>query len=128
MTSYIKTNQDKEFTDGLRFTYHLVNSHFGTTARISNIFEMFRIAFSIDEYSMLDTRDVQNATLESFLMDKQIDWMGGKPVDFKEVYDAIITSGEFSVSERRQFELGNAGEKLWAIFLAITDPTNSNNI
>jgi hypothetical protein len=128
MTNYIKTNQDKEFTDGMRTAYHLVNSHFGTTARISNIFEMFKIAFSLEDYSMLDTRVVQNATLESYLMDKQIEWMSGQPVDFKEVYEALLTAGDFSMSEIRRFELGNAGEKLWAIFLAITDPTNNNNI
>lgn len=128
MTSYIKTNQDKEFTDGFRHAYHLVNSHFGTTARMSNIFEMLRIAYSIEEYSMLDTRLIQNASLESYLMDRQIEWMQGKPVDFKNIYDAIITAGDFSAAEKGQFELGNAGEKLWAIFLAITDPTNENNI
>ena len=95
---------------------------YSNIARISDIFTLLRDAFDIDDWVALDPNILQNGTLESYLIDRQIEWMNGNPIDFNDIYQALLTAGDFVASEIKIFEQGNIRERLWAIFLVITRP------
>jgi hypothetical protein len=84
--------------------------------------------FDLPEFLALETEQIQNAQFESWLLDRQLDWIEGRPVDFREVYDAILTAGDFIETEKRLFEFNKIEERIWAIFLAVCDPKNTNKI
>lgn len=128
MEKYIKTKNSKDFTDTVIYTYRRLNKLYGPTARITSMFELFRDAFEIEEFLVFDPRFCQNGTFQSWLMDRQKDWMEGREVDFNEVFKAILEAGDFTKQEQRSFILGDAPERIWAIFLAVCDPGNTNNI
>lgn len=92
------------------------------TARISDIWQLLKESFDIDEFDALEYEQIHNGELVSWLIDRQIDWQEGRDVDMREVYDALLTAGEFTGSEKLKFESGGIQERLWAIFLLITDP------
>lgn len=125
---FIKNKNSNDFTETCKAVYHIVNSKYGYTARITDIFEMLKIAFGITEWGALDYRLMRNGQIQSYLMDRQQDWMSGKDVDFTDMYNALVTSGDFLGSEKRIFELGLVEERLWGIMLAICDPANENNL
>lgn len=124
----IKNKNDTDFTETVRATYIKLNSKYGSTARINRIFEMVKYSFDLSEFMALEENQIQNARLESWLLDRQLDWISGKPIDFREVYNAILLAGDFIGSEKRLFEMGKIEERIWAIFLAVCDPKNKNKI
>lgn len=119
---FIKTIEDTDFTQTVRYTYLKLIDKYKNIARITDIFTLLREAFDVPEWILLDTREVQNGNFESYLIDKQRSWIKNEPVNFTEVYKALLTAGEFVISEKRMFEQGNIEEVLWAIFLVITKP------
>jgi hypothetical protein len=124
----IKTKNDLDYTEIVRTTYIKLNSRYGSGARINRIFEMIKYMFDLPEFLALQTEQIQNAQFESWLLDRQLDWIEGRPVDFREVYDAILTAGDFIETEKRLFEFNKIEERIWAIFLAVCDPKNTNKI
>lgn len=128
MADLIKTKNDKDYPELVRLVYHKLNDKYGTGARINRIFEMLRYIYDLQDFMVLDLNQVQGYQFESWLIDRQCDWMSGKPVNFREVYNAILTAGDFIGSEKKLFELGDIEERLWAIFLAVCDPNNETNI
>lgn len=125
---FIKTKFDKDYSFITRATYFQMIHKFGSMARISGLMDMVKFTYDIDEWLLYDPKDLQSAGFTSYLIDKMIDYKAGKPIDFTEIYESILNSGDFVESERRLFEIGNLEERLWAIFLAIDDPTNNNKI
>ena len=125
---YKVTKKNKNYPATTLETFHRVVRDFGGTARISNMFEIWKDIYDIDEFMLLDLRQCQNSPFEAYLMDRQLDWMNGEEVDLTEVYESILTAGDFTTSEKRLFQVGKPEERIWGILLAITDPTNINNI
>lgn len=124
-----KTTKDcKDFPGTTRKTYIVLNSRFGNNIRVSDIFELWRLAFRIDEFTLLDERMIQNGEFQAYVMDKIIAWNRGEEIDMNEIYQKILETGEFSQTELRIFESGEPEYRIWAIILAITDPNNTNNI
>jgi hypothetical protein len=101
---------------------------YGVNSRISNFIEMFRTSFDIQEWVSYDPRYIQNMNFESYLMDLLKKFIDGDDVNFNEIYNAILTAGDFTSSEIYQFESGNVEEVIWAIFMACIDPMNKNKI
>lgn len=125
---FLRNNKSTDFTNTVRSVYNLIVEKFSYKARISQLIEMLRESLGLKEFEIYDSRMVNNSAFESFCMDLQYDFMNGKDVDFTELYDAILKSGDFLNSEIRMFEKCEMEERLWAIFLAITDPGNKHNI
>lgn len=120
--SFIKTINDTDYTQTVQYVYLKLIDKYRNIARISDIFTLLRDAFDIDDWVALDPNILQNGTLESYLIDRQIEWMNGNPIDFYDIYQALLTAGDFVASEIKIFEQGNIRERLWAIFLVITRP------
>lgn len=118
----VKTKFSDDYTSTTVIVYNVLTAKYGWTARITDIWPLLRDAFGLEEFEILDTNIIANSPFQSYLIDQQIAWQEGKEVDFKEISDAIISTGEFSMREKRTFIDGNIEEVLWAIMLAITDP------
>ena len=125
---FIKTKSDKDYSFIARAVYHQILRKFGATARITNLMDMLKYTYEINEWLLYDPKNLQSAMFTSYLIDRMIDFKDGKPVDFTEIYETILKEGDFLNSEKRVFEIGNIEERLWAIFLAVDDPINKNKI
>lgn len=118
----IKNKEDIDYTEIVKDTYSLVRSTLGYTARIINIWDILKLTLGIDEFEILMPEMYNNASFESYLVNKQIDWMEGRDVDFHEIYEAILTVGDFTSEEKRLMINRKLEEILWGIFLAICNP------
>lgn len=118
----VKNKDCVDYTETVKITYNLIRSTYGYTARIVNIWEMLKKIFSVEEFELLTPELYNNASFESYLIDRQIDWLNGKDIDFGEIYDAILTVGDFTGEEKRMMNYRKIEEILWGIFLAICNP------
>ena len=118
----ITNKNNTNYTDDVKVSYTFLQSIYGYSARITMIWEMIAKLFGIKEYQAMDYETVQNGPIMSWLVDRQIEWIRGEDVNFSEVYRALLTAGEFVSSEKRMFELGKIEEKLWAIYLLVSNP------
>lgn len=120
--TFKKSISDKNYTDIVKTNYKYLIYKYGYTLRISNLFELLKTSFAINEFELLDFKNSDiNSQFESYLMDEFINWKNGKVIDFSDIYRSIVTVGEFSKIELDIFEKGNIEEVLWSIFLAISN-------
>ena len=119
---FIKNKNDNDYTGVTKSVYHILADRFGYTARISDIWELLRYSFGIEEFELLNPRLYQNGMFESYLLDELIKWRNGEDVNFTDIYRAILTVGDFTGREKLMFDYGNIEERLWAIFLVICNP------
>ena len=118
----VKNKDCTDYTDTTKYTYSLIRNKYGYTARITNIWELLQTALDIEEFELLTPEYYNNANFESYLIDRQIDWLGGRDIDFEEIYKSILTVGDFTADEKRLMTYKNIEEILWGIFLAICNP------
>lgn len=119
---FIKNKNDNDYTGVTKSVYHILADRFGYTARISDIWELLRYSFGVEEFELLNPRLYQNGMFESYLLDELIKWRNGEDVNFTDIYQAILTVGDFTGREKLMFDYGNIEERLWAIFLVICNP------
>lgn len=119
---FVRNKYSTDYTDTVKAVYNILSEKYKYTIRITLIFELLKDAFGLKEFDLLDPRLCNNGLLESYLIDKQLDWQNGKEVNFSEISEVILKEGEFSGSEKLLFKTGNIEERLWAIFLAICSP------
>ena len=123
MADFITNKFNTDYTDTCRFTYHFLWNRFGYNARITMFWEMLRVAVGKDEeFDILDYRQIQNGTFNSWLIDRQIEWQEGKDVNFSEIYRSFLIAGDFTGSEKLLFETCDIEERLWAMYLVVTSP------
>ena len=113
---------NKDYPDITKTTYTYLLQFHKYTARVADIWQLLKESYDIKEFDALDYEQIQNGTLVSWLIDRQIDWQDGKDINFTEVYQALLTAGDFTSSEKKMFESSGIEERLWAIFLLITNP------
>ena len=118
----VKNKESTDYSEIVKDTYRLVRSSFGYTARIINIWDILRLTLGIEEFEILMPEMYNNASFESYLVNKQIDWMRGEDIDFNEIYEAILVVGDFTSEEKRLMINRKLEEILWGIFLAICNP------
>ena len=122
MTKNIK---DIDYSSITKMSYRLLAYRFGYSARISDIWEMLRIVYGFDEFEILNPREYQNGNFESFLADKYYLWLKGEDINFQDIEDAIMDVGDFTGKEKLLLTSGDMQERLWAIFLCLSDPTKN---
>ena len=118
----VKNKNNNDYTDIVKSVYHLLSSEFGYLARISDIWLLLARSFNLPKFELIDTNQYQNGELESYLIDRLIDWREGKDVNFTDISDALKFVGDFTGDELLMFEHGKIDERLWAIYLVILDP------
>lgn len=125
--SFIKTKNDTDYTQTAIAIYEMLSKKYGYAARITDIFNFLKESFSMEEFLTSDYRDIRNIEVESWLIDQYTNWLKGLPVDFVEVYRALETAGDFSISEKKKFHDGLVEERLWAIFMVFEGPDKQLN-
>lgn len=116
----VTNKNNKDYTETVKVVFNnLRKIHKNYSSRITDIFQLIKEAFGLSEFDELDERFCNNGPFLSYLIDKQIDWMNGKDINFEEIYKSILSAGEFSKKEKDLFKLGKIEERLWAIFLLV---------
>lgn len=119
----IKTKNDEVFPSTVVSMFNALRNKYGYTIRISMILQIIKEVFLgniIDDFLLIDTRTVNNCVIESYLIDRYIDWGKGKEVNFSEIYTELCKAYPFSGKEKLLLEEINIEEKLWAFFLALS--------
>ena len=124
--SLIKTINDKDYTDLVISNYDILKSKYGYTLRISMILSIIKDVFlgksPQEDFDLMDVRSCNNGLIESYLIDRQIDWQNNKEVNFSEMYEKINEVYQFSRTEKLILDT-NMEEKLWALYLALSKPS-----
>ena len=117
----IKNKESNDFSSSAALVCNLIVEKYGYTARITRIWELLQDALAIQEFELLDYREVK-PEFESYLVDRLIDWNTGKDVDFSLIKEAILLAGEFTGKEKLLLRQDDIEDRLWGIFLAISNP------
>lgn len=117
----IKNKESNDFSSSAALVCNLIVEKYGYTARITRIWELLQDALAIQEFELLDYREVK-PEFESYLIDRLIDWNTGKDVDFSLIKEAILLAGEFTGKEILLLRQDDIEDRLWGIFLAISNP------
>jgi len=117
----IKNKESNDFSSSAALVCNLIVEKYGYTARITRIWELLQDALAIQEFELLDYREVK-PEFESYLVDRIIDWNTGKDVDFSLIKEAILLAGEFTGKEKLLLRQDDIEDRLWGIFLAVSNP------
>lgn len=109
-------------SDITKTVYILLRNKYGYTLRISNFWKLLTDSVGINEFELINFRELVNGEIETFLMDYQIKWMNGEDVDFFDIVDMILRVGDFTRSEKELFESGNMEDRVFGIYLSICNP------
>ena len=124
----IKTIDDVDYTEAAKDSYNYLCHRFSPFNRkVTNILEMLKSYFQIDEWQGLNERDSMNGMYDSTITDRMIDFMNHRPVDFTKLVNLTMETYTFVGREKRAFVLGKIDEVMWGIFLSIVDPKTYNN-
>lgn len=119
---FIKRKNDTDYTDITKAVYQILKNKYSYRARISDIFLLLKDSFGLSEFMILDFKQMNNSPFESWIVDKYISWLHEDSIDFVEISNAILTVGDFTISEKELFKSGQIEERLWAIFLVLSSP------
>ncbi|MBP3732192.1 MAG: hypothetical protein J6I84_02990 [Bacilli bacterium] len=119
----IKTIDDTDYTDITKMSYRILTREYGYTARISDIWKLLLSVYGLQEFEILDSREYQNGNFESYLSEEYYGWLHHRKVDFGEIEKAIMAVGDFTGTEKLLLGSGDMQERLWAIFICLSDPT-----
>jgi hypothetical protein len=124
----IKTIDDVDYTEAAKDSYNYLCHRFSPFNRkVTNILEMLKSYFQVDEWQALNERDSMNGMYDSTITDRMIDFMNHRPVDFTKLVNLTMETYTFVGREKRAFVLGKIDEVMWGIFLSIVDPKTYNN-
>ena len=117
-----KSKKDRDFSDITRMTYKVLNYKFGYAARIMDILNLIKESYGLKEFKILDFNNPDLRNFETYVIDQYIDWVKEKEIDFDNIEKAILSIGDFTEMEKLLLQSGDLQDRLWAIFLCLSDP------
>ena len=117
---FLKNKSNTDYTDQTKLFFTGMKNKFGISARISDIWGLLTAAFGVTEFILLEPKFYMNAEFESKLINYFLDWNDGKDIDFSEIADLILDTGDFTSSEKLMFFNNTLEECLWAMFILIS--------
>lgn len=115
---------DSQKPRSVKETFNLLKRLFGQQARMSDILQLIEKSIGT-EFSEFDPKSRNPPhTFFSHLIDLQLDFLQGREVDLEELHKDIVEVYEFTEREKKFFVSQNIEEKLWAIFLILTNPAH----
>ena len=118
----VKNKNCKDYTDTVKSVYCTLSNKFGYLARVSNFWELLKCSLGLNKFEIFNPRLINNGGFEAYLIDQQIDWQEGRDVNFTDIYESLLSIGEFTQSEKILLSSSNIEERLWAIYLVMCDP------
>lgn len=91
-------------------------------ARISDIILMLELLHGGERFELFDTRTWNPGDFISYLMDLQLKFMSGEPIDLVTIHDDILKVYQWTIAEKKRFINEVIEEKIWAIFKYVVDP------
>ena len=117
-----KSKKDRDFSDITKMTYKVLNYKFGYAARIMDILNLIKESYGLKEFKILDFNNPDLRNFETYVIDQYIDWVKEKEIDFDNIEKAILSIGDFTEMEKLLLQSGDLQDRLWAIFLCLSDP------
>lgn len=124
----IKCRTDKDFSGTVKSVYKLLRHKYGYTIRISNYWTLLSDSLGIEKFELLDFKALMNGEFETYLINNQIRWSKGEPVDLGDIVKKTLEIGDFTRTEKEYFESGEVEDRIWAIYLAICNPELESEI
>ena len=91
-------------------------------ARISDLILMLELLHGGERFELFDTRTWNPGDFISYLMDLQLKFMSGEPIDLVTIHDDILKVYQWTITEKKRFINEVIEEKIWAIFKYVVDP------
>ena len=82
----IKSKKDIDYSFITKTVYLTTLEKFPYNIKISSFMDMFRESFELKEWTLYESKNMNLATLESYLIDRVREYTEGKSVDFEELY------------------------------------------
>ena len=118
----VKTKNDTDYPDYVKSVCEVLKDYYGFSIRITDFWSILITVLSLDEFGLMDYKLNLNGQFYSYLLDECIKWREGKPVDFHEIYEAMLINGDFTKDEKLLFEGCDILDILWAIFIIVNNP------
>lgn len=116
----IKNKNEVDLPTNVIMTKEYLLNKYGITLRLSTILQIFKDFLDVKEFDIIDERSCDNGPIESYCIDRFIDWQRGDDVNFSNLYNELRKVYTFSRFESLRLEEINIEEKLWAFFLALS--------
>ena len=98
-------------------------SYNGMPARISDFWTILFKTFNIkDPKDYIDYWDQKTIFFDSYLIDVYSKWLRNEEVDFSELQEKVLSNIESSSARIEFTNPGDFQDRLWAIFLFLSDP------
>lgn len=121
----IRNKNNKETTESVKLTCRLLSYSYnkGIPARISEFWHiLFRTYDKKSPEEYIDYWDYNTVMFESYLFDTYSKWQKGEDIDFEELQNKILPLVESSSMRKVFTGSGDFQDRLWAIFLFLSDP------
>ena len=106
-----------------KICFNLLKDKYGFTARMSDFIQLLETTF-MTKFELFDSLTWNSPQFLSYMLDKQADFINGKDVDLAIIHSYLLNVYNWTISEKRKFIENNLEEKIWAVFLIITDPAH----
>ena len=106
-----------------KICFNLLKDKYGFTARMSDFIQLLETTF-MTKFELFDSLTWNSPQFLSYMLDKQADSINGKDVDLAIIHSDLLNVYNWTISEKRKFIENNLEEKIWAVFLIITDPAH----
>ena len=121
--NYIINKNITELPEITKVCFNFLKNKYGFTARMSDFIQLLETTFST-KFELFDPRTWNSQEFLSYLLDRQIDFINGKDIDLAVLHTDILNVYQWTGPERKNFIEGNLEERIWAVFLIITDPAH----
>lgn len=113
--------KETELPVSVKLYYQTLKDSYGQTGRITDLVQMLE-KLSLNKFELFDPRTWNSGLFASYLLDQQIKFQNGEPLDMVILHDDILKVYEFTQAEKKQFINEVVEEKIWAIFKFVTNP------
>jgi hypothetical protein len=114
---------EQEIPEITRGCFNLLKRKFGYSARISEFIPLLETTLG----EKLDSFSPYSWNFDpflSYLIDLQIAFMKGQEIDMAELHTKMLEAYPWSGRDKRTFIEKDLEQRLWAMFLVITDPSH----
>lgn len=128
-TEFIVT-KDTELTIPAQTYYMMLKRKYGSSfaGRITDLIQMLALLHGVKEFELFDSRTWNSGLFASYLLDRQMEFMSGEPLDMVVFHDDLLKNYQWTLAEKKRFIDEIIEEKIWAIFKFVIDPTLTYDI
>lgn len=117
---------EKDIPDTTKYYFNLLKHKYGYAIRISD-FPLLLAETYGREFELFDPMTWNSGEFMSYLMDLQIKFMKEKKeIDLAQLHRDILKVYDWTREEKNLFLTDSVEERMWSIFLSISDPGHND--